>query len=189
MFNRIAAFIALTALSSFAPACDSDKDAKSGNDKVAAKSDKAPADKADDAKAPGGGGEDAVAAGGSVTLEKLGLNAEAPAGSTVSDAIGGTGVMVQGPELVVTVQEASDSQPKTLDATKEDAEMYGPKNPKTEELPDGFIYMFENSGGAGTNYWVQARREIGGKTYWCETTAAQPEQQANAVAFCKSLAR
>lgn len=119
-------------------------------------------------------------------LAKLGLKMDAPAGAEVSDGIGG-GVMVQGPGLVVNVDAASDSRPKTIDDAKKEVEMYNPKNIKTETLGDGWALTFENEGGAGANYWVNVRRDIGGKAYWCETTASQPEQQTNALAACKSL--
>ena len=66
--------------------------------------------------------------------------------------------------------------------------MYSPKNPKDEKLADGWAYTFENTGGMGTNYFVNVRRDIGGKSYWCETTASTPEQQTAALDFCKSLA-
>ena len=61
-------------------------------------------------------------------LPKLGLKAEAPAESTVNDAIMGTGHMIMGPGLVVNVAEASDSQPKTVEDAKKEAEMFTPKH-------------------------------------------------------------
>ena len=122
----------------------------------------------------------------SVDLTKLGLKMDAPEGSTASDGIMG-GVMVQGPNLVVTVDEASDTRPKTAEDAAKEADMYSPSNPKSEKLSDGFAFTFENTGGAGKNYWVNVRRDIGGKSYWCETPSSSPEQQANALAACKSL--
>ena len=101
-----------------------------------------------------------------VKIEKLGLQAEAPEGTKAGDAIIGTGAMLQGPGLVLTVEAASDSRPKTL---------------------DGFILTYENEGGMGKNFFVQSRRKIGDKDIWCETTASKPEQSANAVKACKSL--
>jgi hypothetical protein len=123
------------------------------------------------------------------SLAKLGLKAEVPGGSTVSDAIIGDGVMIQGPDLVVTVEPATDSTPKTAAEAKEEASMYSPKKVETEDLADGFALTFENTGGMGTNYFVNVRREIGGKAYWCTTTASKPAQQKNALAACKSLAQ
>jgi hypothetical protein len=122
-----------------------------------------------------------------VDLPKLGLKAEVPAGTEVKDAIIGEGQMLQGPDLVASIEVASDTRPKDLAAAKSDAEMYTPKNPKEETLPDGFAYSFENTGGMGTNYWVMVRRTIGGKSYWCETTATSAAQQENALKACKSL--
>jgi hypothetical protein len=131
---------------------------------------------------------EAPPAAGPMTLEKVGgLKIDVPAGSTVGDAVGGKGAMIQGPDLVVSVEEASDTRPKTLEDAKKEADMYTPKNIKEETLPDGWVLTFENEGGMGKNYFVNVRRDIGGKAYWCETTASKPEQQANAVAACKSL--
>lgn len=199
--RKIATLIALTGMLGFS-ACDKkeekkeDKkaDAKKGDAKKgdAKKGDTkdvkadAKADVAADAKADGGA---AAGGDGEVALEKLGLKAKAPAGSSVGDAIVGEGVMVQGPDLVVTVEEASDTRPKTEEEAKKEVDMYTPKNLATEKLEDGWSLTFDNEGGMGANYFVQVRRDIGDKTYWCETTASKPEQQANALAFCKSLAK
>lgn len=162
-----------------APGCSK----KEGGDGAAKPADTAKAgDTAAGGEAAGGG----AAAAGPVELTKLGLKMDAPAGSNVSDGVVG-GQMVQGPGLVVSVDEAKESSPATLEAQKEDASMYSPKNYQEETLPDGWAVTFENTGGAGTNYWVVVRREIGGKAYRCETTAASAEQQANALAACKSL--
>jgi len=124
-----------------------------------------------------------------VDLQKLGLKAVVPAGTEAKDAIIGEGQMLQGPELMASIEIASETRPKDLAAAKSDAEMYTPKNPKEEVLPDGFAYSFENTGGMGTNYWVMVRRTIGDKAYWCETTATTPAQQENALKACKSLTK
>lgn len=139
--------------------------------------------------------KDGAEAGGSakggppaaIELTALGLKGEGPAGSKADKAPIGDGLMVQGPDLVANVEVASESRSKTLDDDKKDAEMYSPKNPKEETLPDGWAYTYENKGGMGTNYFVHVRRDIGGKAIWCETTASSAAQQANALAFCKSL--
>lgn len=147
-----------------------------------------------EAKAEGGeakaeGGE---AAGGEpveLTLAKLdNIKGTAPAGSKAEDGIVG-GVSVTGPDLVVGIDVANEFVPATLEEAKKDfTETYqGVTNIKEEKLADGYLFTAENKGGAGTNYWVKSRREIGGKAYSCETTASRPEQQASAAAFCKSL--
>lgn len=133
------------------------------------------------------GGGAGAAKPASIDLPKLGLKAEAPAGSTVGDAIMGAGHMVQGPNLVVNVGEATDSQPKTGDDAKKEADMFSPKNVKVDTLPDGWILTFDNEGSMGKNFFVQVRRDIGGKAIWCDTTSSSVEQQTNAVNFCKSL--
>jgi hypothetical protein len=185
MLKRKISLFLMVALCATTAACDKSDD-KGGDEKSAEKKDgDKDAKAAGDAKAEDKADEGAA---GTIALDKIGLQAEGPAGAKVGDAIGSDGVMVQAPGLVVTVEEASDSRPANLEAAKENAEMYGPQNAKEEELDDGFVYTFENEGGMGKNYFVNVRREIGGKAYWCDTTASQPEQQANAVAFCKSLA-
>lgn len=151
------------------------------DDKVAGKA----AEAAPEAKAatPARGGDGP----GAIELAKLGLVGEAPAGSSVGDAIVGAGVMVQGPNMVVTVEEASENRPKTEADAKKNAEELDPKNFESETLDDGWAVTYDNESGMGPNFFVEVRRQIGGKTYWCETTASKPEQQANALAFCKSL--
>jgi hypothetical protein len=127
--------------------------------------------------------------GGSVDLPKLGLKGDVSGEATVSDAIGGgAGHMIQAPGLVVDASIASDSQPKTIEDAKKETEMYdGVKNLKEEKLADGWALTFENMGGMGANYHVNVRRDIDGKAIWCSTMQSTPEQQANALAFCKSL--
>ncbi|MGM0575902.1 MAG: hypothetical protein ACQEXJ_09260 [Myxococcota bacterium] len=126
-------------------------------------------------------------AGGALELGKLGLKAEGPSDAKVGDAVVGEGVMVQAPGLVVTVAGATDSNPETLEAAEKDAEMYSPENVKAEELEDGYTLTYENEGSMGKNYFVNVRRTIGDKTFWCSTTASEEKQQANALDFCKSL--
>lgn len=120
-------------------------------------------------------------------LPKLGLKAEAPAESTVNDAIMGSGHMIMGPGLVVNVAEASETQPKTVEDAKKESELFSPKNLKDEKLADGWVITFDNEGSMGKNFFAQVRRDIGGKAIWCETTASEAAQQTNAVNFCKSL--
>lgn len=132
----------------------------------------------------GGGGSDRGGQG--LALARLGLKMDAPAGSTASDGVMG-GVLVEGPGLTVTVDEALATRPKLAEEAEKEAEMYNPQQAKVERLADGFVFTFENSGDLGKNYWVQVRREIGGRSYWCESTTASPEQQATATAACLSL--
>ena len=161
------------------PADDKKTDDKKADDK------KADDVKADDAPAAdGGAAADGGGAAGEVALPKVGLKGDGPAGTTVMAM--GDDDMVQGPGFVVTVGKGDD-KPKTGDEAIADADMYTPKDPKVETLPDGYVLTFTNEGGAGTNYWVNARREIDGAAYWCSTTATTQEQSDNAVAFCKSL--
>jgi hypothetical protein len=144
----------------------------------------APADGGAEAGAPADGGAAAPPTLAEVTLPKAGLKGDAPEGTSVTELMGND--MVQGPNLVVTV-EKGDEKPKTGDDAIKDADMYTPKDPKVETIADGYVLTFTNEGGLGTNFWVNARREIGGAAYWCTTTASSQEQSDAAVAFCKSL--
>jgi hypothetical protein len=160
------------------PACDSKTDAKSESKT---------AEKKDDKKADAKAAEPAAAT--KLDLPALGLKADAPAGATVSEGIGGKGVMVQAEGFVVNVDPASDMTPKTIEDAKKDAEMYTPKNIKEEKLADGYALTFENTGSMGTNYHVGVRREIDGKAISCSTMQSTADQQAAALAFCKSLSK
>jgi len=143
-------------------------------------------------EAGGGGAAPAPASSGggsstTLTLPKVGdLKIDVPAGASVNDGVV-TGNMVMGPGIVVNVEYASDSRPKTADEAKTEASDFTPKNLKTEALSDGWLVSFDNSGSMGKNFFVQVRRTIGGKAVWCETTASQQEQADNAIKACKSI--
>jgi hypothetical protein len=123
---------------------------------------------------------------GPTKLPKLGLQLDAPGSLEVGDAIMGEGHMLRG-SGVGAMQVEIAKTPQTLDEAKSDADMYSPKNLKAEPLADGWALTFENKGGAGTNYWVTVRRDIGGKTYNCTTTGGESGQAAAVLAACKSL--
>lgn len=178
MLKQSVTFVLVVGLAAL-PGCKKKEADKAGADKAGAAGDQGAAKPADKpAEAP---------AAGPLTLDKVGgLKIDAPAGSKVDDGVVG-GQMVQGPDLVVSIDVASPSSPATLADQKTDSEMYSPLNWKEETLPDGWAVTFENKGGMGTNYWAIVRRDIGGKAYRCETTASSATQQANAVAACKSL--
>lgn len=126
---------------------------------------------------------------GKLEIPALGLVTDAPDNTQISELMGGH--MLQGPDLVVTIEEIAPDdtmKPKTLEEAKESADLYSPQNIQEETLPDGWLMTFTSEGGMGTNYWVQSRREIGGLSFWCFTTATSEAQQQNAVIACKSLA-
>jgi hypothetical protein len=138
-------------------------------------------------KSKSGGGGGSV----SLTLTEFGLKAQAPEGSTVEKGTFGTGLNVQGPDQVpmAGIEAATNDGPKTLAAAKDKASMYSPTGMKEVVLPDGWLISFESHGSMGTVYWVQSRREIGGRAISCGNTCSTPEQQANAIAVCKSLSK
>lgn len=133
-------------------------------------------------------GEVAEPATRPLDLPKLGLKAEGPADSAAGDVVGGgTGHLVQGPGLVVSVELATDTHPKTLADDKQESEMYTPLNARDEALADGWVHSFENQGDAGKNYHVHVRRELGGKSIWCSAMVDDQAKARNALEFCKSL--
>ncbi len=132
-------------------------------------------------------GEAVDAAPGEVALPDFGLYGKVPGEASVGESVVGNGLMVQGPDVVVTVEVASDDRPKTEAEVKKEADSFRADNYEATTLEDGWAVTYDNTGGMGPNYFVQVRREIGGTVYWCETTASVPEHQANALAFCKSL--
>ena len=119
-------------------------------------------------------------------LPKLGLQIDVAGETNVGDAIMGEGNMIQG-ESVGAMQVEIMKTPKSLDEEKSDADMFSPKNLKTETLPDGWVVTFDNKGSMGANYFVTVRRDIAGKSYKCSTTGSEPEQAKAVLAACKSL--
>ena len=132
------------------------------------------------------GGGKAAESKGPTKLPKLGLEVDAPGGPEVGDAIMGQGHLLQGSGIgAMTVEVAG--KPQTMEEAKSDADMYSPKNLKTEKLADGWLVTYDNKGSMGANYFVQVQREIAGKTYKCSTTGSDAGQAAAVVAACKSL--
>lgn len=130
----------------------------------------------------GGGGSASTVA---LALPGLGLTAQVPEGSKASKAAIGEGLTIEGPDLSVDIESPpNDVREKTLAEAKAKV---GSKPSKEETLPDGWTLRYETNGLAGTVYWVASRRTINGKAIWCDTTATSAEQQANALAVCKSL--
>jgi hypothetical protein len=124
-----------------------------------------------------------------IQIPKLGLKGSAP-GETETPIIGdGEPILIAAAFFTVTLAEAKATDPKTIKDAQKAAELFTPKNSKTETLPDGWLLTYENTGSLGTNYFVNMRREIGGKGYLCDTAANSTEQQAKAIAFCKSLSK
>ena len=123
---------------------------------------------------------------GPTKLPKLGLEVDAPGGPEVGDAIMGEGHMLTGEGVGAMTIEVAE-KPQTLEEAKSDADMYSPKNLKEEKLADGWAISFENTGSMGKNYFVEVRREIGGKAYKCSTTQGEGARAAAVLAACKTL--
>jgi len=123
---------------------------------------------------------------GPTKLPKLGLSIDVPGAVEVGDAIMGEGHMLQGASVGALTVEI-DEKPQTIDEAKSDADMYSPKNLEDEKLADGWTLTFDNTGSMGKNFFVEVRRDIGGKTYKCSTTTGNEKQAAGALAACKTL--
>lgn len=132
------------------------------------------------------GGDKASAPAGPTKLPKLGLTVDVPGEATVGDGVLGDGQSVTGEDIGMMNIEVAQ-KPQTLDEAKSDADMYSPKNLKADKLADGWAISFDNTGGAGANYFVEVRREIGGKTYKCSTTQGDKDRAAAVLAACKTL--
>jgi hypothetical protein len=142
-----------------------------------------------DKKSDGGGasaGKAAEGKGAALKLPKLNLQIDVAGESNVGDAIMGEGNMIQG-ESIGAMQVEIMKTPKPLEEEKSDAEMFTPKNLKAEALPDGWVVTFDNKGSMGANYFVNVRRDIGGKSYKCSTTGSNADQAKAVLAACKSL--
>jgi hypothetical protein len=122
----------------------------------------------------------------STKLPKLGLTIDVPGDVTLGDAVMGEGHMLTGEDIGAMQVEVAD-KPQTLDEAKSDADMYTPKNVKADKLADGWSLTFDNTGGAGANYFVEVRRDIGGKTYKCSTTQGDGGRAQAVLAACKTL--
>ncbi len=140
-------------------------------------------DGAGGAPASGGGGDKPAA----TKLAKLGLTIDVPGEVVVADGMSENTVMLTG-SGIGAMQVGLAKTPQSANEATADAKMYTPTNMSTEIIPPGgWLMTFENKGAAGTNYWVDSRRDLGGKSYKCGTTGSDPAQ-AKAVAFaCKSL--
>jgi hypothetical protein len=135
----------------------------------------------------GGKAKAAEAKATDTKLPKLNLTITVPGAVNVDNAIGGEGNMLMGSGIGALTVETDKDPPPTLDSVKSDADMYSPKHLKAETLPDGFFVTFENTGSAGTNYWVEVHRKIGDKHYKCSTTGSDKGQADAVLAACKSL--
>lgn len=87
-------------------------------------------------------------------------------------------------DFTVYVALALPPFPKTLEEAKKESKMKMPENVKEETLPDGWALTFDNKNG---DFYVQVRREIGGKAYRCETATLSAASQGNVLKACKSL--
>ncbi len=73
--------------------------------------------------------------------------------------------------------------PQSMDEGQTDAKDFGPKNLGADKLAAGYVVQRS----AGANFFVTARRDLGGKSYKCSTTTNSANRQATVVSACKPL--
>ena len=135
-----------------------------------------------DGDGEGGGGDSAT-----ITLADLdGLKIDVQKGTEPSKL--GSSVMIMSISESFTVDVASDSTPQTLDDAKKQAtELYNAKDIEEVKVEGGWGITFANKGSMGENYWLNMRREINGKAYWCSTSVGHKTLRDGAVRACKTL--
>jgi hypothetical protein len=159
-----------------------------GSDGAASKVDNSKPATAATAATPNAGDPSFQRAAGPTKLPTLGLQVDVPGEVIVSDGLGKNAQMLSGPQVGgMNIAEASDTDPKTVKDEQSEAQMFTPKNLKTETLPDGWAVTFENTGSMGTNYWVEVRRNIGTKSYICSGTEDTADKAQGALTACKSI--
>ncbi len=158
---------ASTSKASGSSSASASKDAKDGKDK--------------DAKAAAGDGK-------WVKLDKANnVQIQVDPDAIVSDGVG-SGNMVMSAVAPVSVKVATDTDPKSLDEYKKTVADFSPKNVKSDKLEGGSWWCtWENTGSAGTNYWLSVYREIDKKGYVCDTTLDAEGKRDAALKACKTL--
>jgi hypothetical protein len=134
----------------------------------------------------GGDTKPAAATTKELKIDKLGLKCEVPSEVEASISSMGDSQMIMS-SATVTVSLAKDTDPKTAADAKKEAADYTPKNIKEEKLGDGWFITFENTGSAGENFHLTMRRDIGGKSYMCNTMLDTAARRDEAIKLCKSL--
>lgn len=134
-----------------------------------------------------GEGGSAGADTATITLADLdGLKIDVAKGTEPSKL--GSSVMILSMSESFTVDAVSDSTPKTLaDAKKQATELYSGKDIKDVQVEGGWGITFTNKGSLGETYWLNMRRDIDGKAYWCSTSVGNKILRDGAVRACKSL--
>ncbi len=125
------------------------------------------------------------ATGGATAIEALGLEITMPGSASVSELLGTQ--MVSGGGVALSVWPARETDETTLEGERSASEIFSPTNVQEVTLEDGWQMTFQNQGGAGTNYFVRTRREIGGTAYFCDAMLGSEEAQQQAVQACLSL--
>jgi len=142
--------------------------------------------KKDDKPAAGGDKDKPAAAAPAGDDKKLKVGLSIKTDGEVGEGMSPEGNMITGGTSGAFTVEP-DKTPMTADEIKKDAADNKPKDLKVDTLADGFIVTYVNTGSAGDNFWVDARRKIGGKAIRCSSTVSSADQQAAVVAACKSI--
>ena len=119
-------------------------------------------------------------------LRPLGLRVSAPTGAVVGTASLTAGALISGPGLASTTV-IEDGDHRTLDEELFNINELSPVDVQPELLADGWLVTFRTLGPTGEGYWLEARREIGGRALRCWTTAADATTRDTARELCLSL--
>jgi len=125
-----------------------------------------------------------------LALEGLpGLEARVPAGTQASKNAMGIGVMLQGPDVSVTIGPDLDGDAANLDQAKKNAQAYSPTDLEGETLSDGYVLTYTSEADGRVNYWLVGRRRFVDTAYTCGVSSPKKAHQQTAIAICKSLTK
>lgn len=121
-----------------------------------------------------------------VAVPALGISVEAPEGTKVTEIMKGM-EQVRGPGLVINLDVDDSHADKTLDQAKKGAQVTKPTNMKGETLSDGWVLTYEGDNGGKRGFFVEGRREIGGKAIGCDSATESAAQQQATAKACRSI--
>ncbi len=120
-------------------------------------------------------------------LPQLDLRVDAPRDAEVREALVGEGLTIHAEELNVRVELSGPQTPATLAEARAEAQLFAPTELRETRLSDGWILTFESETAMGPSYWVQLRRDVGGRAIWCTSTSSSEARQLAALDLCSSL--
>ncbi|MBL4634444.1 MAG: hypothetical protein JKY56_11260, partial [Kofleriaceae bacterium] len=101
----------------------------------------------------------------------------------------GSDILLMSMDESFTLAEATDTNPKTLEAAKTIAtERDQGSKLVGESIDGGWALRYEKDRDDGkTTYYLFARRDVDGKAYFCQTSVGFKSLRDGALAACKTL--